>query len=83
MSHRGAAAGSAGLALVLAAVAAVRAADHALAERNERLFEQLQQTHGLGSEQMSAVRRIFAHSGYIGQGNPAIARHPISEAQCR
>jgi formylglycine-generating enzyme required for sulfatase activity len=71
------------LALALLAVAAVRAADRELAARNELLFEQLQQTHGLDAEQLAAVRRIFARSGFLGQGNPAVARHPVTEAECR
>jgi len=72
-----------GSALLLVAVVAVRAADRTLAERNEALFAELQQVHGLTAAQMDAVRRIFARSGFMGQGNPAITRHPISEEACR
>ena len=32
---------------------------------------------------MAAVRAIFAGSGVIGQGNPAITEHPVTPAQCR
>jgi formylglycine-generating enzyme required for sulfatase activity len=73
----------AALMLVLFAGVAVRAADHALSERNAALFDELQRVHKLSAEQIDAVRRIFARSGFLGQGNPAIARHPISEEQCR
>lgn len=53
-----------------------------LRESNELLFRELQQAHGLSDAQMARVREIFAASGYIGQGNPAITRHPMSEAEC-
>ena len=49
-----------------------------LKEQNGALFEQLQRVHGLSDGQMGAIRAIFSRSGYIGQGNPAIARHPVT-----
>ena len=56
-----------------------------LREQNEVLFRQLQRVHGLSDAQMSAIRNIFAKSGYMGQGNPAITRHPVTpeEAQAK
>jgi len=53
-----------------------------LSEQNEAMFEQMQQAHGYSAEQMDRLRRVFEHSGYAGQGNPAIARHPMTPAQC-
>jgi hypothetical protein len=47
-------------------------------ERNEVLFEQIQQIHGLSDRQMDSVRAIFRESGYISQGNPAITEHPMT-----
>jgi len=49
-----------------------------LREQNEGLFEELQRIHGLSDEQMHSIRRIFSNSGYVGQGNPAITRHPVT-----
>jgi hypothetical protein len=49
-----------------------------LQEQNEALFRQLQRVHGLSDAQMSDIRKIFAKSGYMGQGNPAITRHPVT-----
>ena len=49
-----------------------------LRERNEVLFEQLQKVDGLSEGQMDSIRAVFRESGYIGQGNPAIARHPMT-----
>ena len=50
---------------------------------NERLFGDLQAVHGLSDGQMESIRRIFQNSGYIGQGNPAITRHPLTPQDCR
>ncbi len=49
-----------------------------LKERNELLFGQLQQVHGLSQAQMDSIREIFRESGYLGQGNPATTQHPIT-----
>ena len=49
-----------------------------LKERNEVLFEQIQAVHGLSEKQMDSIRTIFRESGYIGQGNPAITKHPLT-----
>jgi hypothetical protein len=53
-----------------------------LAQQNEALFRQLQEVHHLNEQQMNALQEIFAKSGYIGQGNPAIARHPVTIEEC-
>ena len=49
-----------------------------LREDNEILFEQLRRVHHLTEKQMDSIRAIFRESGYVGQGNPAIARHPLA-----
>ena len=67
----------------LFAVALSTVAAATLAENNERLLRELQRVHALSEAQMTAIRAIFARSGVIGQGNPAIARHPQSPDQCR
>ncbi len=56
-----------------------------LQEENEALFRQMRSVHKLSDAQMSALRRVFAKSGYMGQGNPAVARHPVTpqEAQAK
>jgi len=55
----------------------------ALQQQNEILFRQLQSVHKLSDVQMTAIRKIFGKSGYMGQGNPAIARHPVTPEDCR
>ena len=55
----------------------------ALEEQNAVLFDRLQRVHGLSESQLTAVRQIFARSGYVGQGNPAISHHPLTPEQCR
>ena len=54
----------------------------ALQQQNEILFRQLQTIRKLSDAQVSAIRNIFAKSGYIGQGNPAITRHPVTPEEC-
>ena len=52
------------------------------AEQNADLLRELQQVHGLTDQQMARIRAIFAGSPVIGQGNPAITRHPMTREQC-
>jgi len=54
-----------------------------LTEQNARLLRELQRVHALSEAQTAAIGAIFARSGVIGQGNPAIAEHPLSPEQCR
>ena len=58
-------------------------AQTALQQHNEVLFQQLKQVHKLSSAELDRLREIFARSGYIGQGNPAISTHPLTTEQCR
>jgi hypothetical protein len=58
-------------------------AGQTLQAANEQLFSQLQSARGLSDRTMQTVRAIFAHSGFIGQGNPAISEHPETPEQCR
>jgi len=52
-------------------------------QENEILFKQLQAVHKLTDAQMTAIRNIFTKSGYIGQGNPAVTRHPVTPEDCQ
>src|SRR6185369_17807094 len=63
------------------ALAAAPAGD-TLAARNEALFRQMQQALGLDDATMARIRAIFARSGYVGQGNPAITQHPATPQEC-
>ena len=53
-----------------------------LQQQNEALLQAIQRGHELSDEQMQAIRRIFAGSRYIGQGNPAVTQHPVTPEQC-
>jgi hypothetical protein len=59
------------------------AAPQALQQQNEILLQQLQRVHGLSDQQMDAIRKIFARSPYIGQGNPAVTEHPVTPEACQ
>ena len=58
-------------------------AQSAFKQQNALLFQQLQKEHNLSPAQMDRLKVIFARSGFIGQGNPAVARHPMSVEECR
>ncbi|MCP5039188.1 MAG: formylglycine-generating enzyme family protein [Rhodobacteraceae bacterium] len=49
-----------------------------LDERNEAMFKQMQSARGVSNTEIGRIRTIFAGSSYIGQGNPAVTRHPLS-----
>jgi len=53
-----------------------------LAQNNAQMLQQLQAVHGLQPAQMERIRAIFAGSNIIGQGNPAVTRHPLTAEQC-
>jgi hypothetical protein len=61
----------------------IAAAETALEKQNDQLFQQMRAVHGLSDQQMAEIRAIFARSSVIGQGNPAIAEHPVTPEQCR
>ena len=48
-----------------------------------RLFAQMRRELGISDTQLGAVEAIFAASPVLGQGNPAISRHPMSRSECR
>jgi hypothetical protein len=72
-----------GIVLLAALFAVETARAVTLEEQNEAMFRSLAEIHGLTSEQMAEVRAIFRRSGYMGQGNPAVAQHPETPQQCR
>ena len=59
-----------------------RAKAQTLQEQNDVLFEKLKSVDGLQDEELKALRKIFAESRIIGQGNPAITHHPVNPAEC-
>ena len=58
-------------------------AARSLTVSNEIIFQQLKQDRGLSDQQIEAVRKIFAQSAIIGQGNPAVTRHPVTPEACQ
>ena len=69
--------------LLSLALGALPTRGESLATANDRLLEQLREVLGLEGEQLERVRSIFAYSGFIGQGNPAISEHPMTPEECR
>jgi hypothetical protein len=54
-----------------------------LEEQNEELFAEMKNGLALTDAQMAEVRAIFARSGRLGQGNPAVTVHPMTPDECR
>lgn len=71
------------LLLVAASVSVAAASGVGVAPRNAALLEKMQSTFGYTPEQMARLRAIFEASGRMGQGNPAVTQHPLTEEQCR
>lgn len=59
------------------------AAAESLTEANEMLFKRIQRVHSLSEGQIEIIRALFHKSGYMGQGNPAVAKHPMTPEACR
>lgn len=49
-----------------------------LAQNNEAMFQTMADARGLSSATMARIRAIFGASSTMGQGNPAITRHPLT-----
>jgi hypothetical protein len=54
-----------------------------LKEQNEVIFRQLKEIRGLSDAQVNAIRKIFEASGFIGQGNPDVTKHPMTPEECK
>ncbi|WP_437971553.1 SUMF1/EgtB/PvdO family nonheme iron enzyme [Sorangium sp. So ce260] len=54
-----------------------------LDEQRVRLFARMRRELALSDEAMRQVEAIFAASPVLGQGNPALTRHPMSRSECR
>ena len=71
------------LAVVLICLLTGAVAWPTLKEQNDGLLRRLQQVHGLDETAVQRLREIFGRSGFMGQGNPAISRHPQTTEQCQ
>ncbi|WP_437760132.1 SUMF1/EgtB/PvdO family nonheme iron enzyme [Sorangium sp. So ce1389] len=54
-----------------------------LDEQRRRLFGRMRRELSLSDEAMRQVEAVFAASAVLGQGNPALSRHPMSRSECR
>jgi len=70
------------LAAMLFGIASAQEAALPLKEQNELLVQDIKRVHELTEKQAAEVRTIFSRSRFIGQGNPAVTRHPLSTKQC-
>ena len=51
--------------------------------QRRRLFALLPRELGVSAVELQRIEAIFAASPVLGQGNPAISRHPMSRSECR
>ena len=63
---------------ILSGVMGAGAGAQSLAELNEEMFQQMRDVRGVSNAEIQRIRRIFEGSSYIGQGNPAVTRHPMT-----
>jgi hypothetical protein len=54
-----------------------------LEEQRTRLFARMEDELGLGELELVRLGAVFAASPVLGQGNPAISRHPMKRSECR
>lgn len=59
------------------------ASSQSVEQQNEILFQQIHREHGLSDQQMDEIRKIFAGSRIMGQGNPAVTEHPVTPDECK
>lgn len=66
--------------VALALLTSGAASAQSLAERNELMFQQMQDIRGVSGSEIRRIREIFAASpnGWMGQGNPSVTRHPLT-----
>jgi len=74
---------SAVICLTIFGASVALAGESALQAQNEQMFRQIQSARGVSDDQMDAIEELFADSGYIGQGNPAITQHPDTPSRCQ
>lgn len=53
------------------------------AELNAALIDRIAAAHGLSAAQKDRLTAIFGASSLIGQGNPAVTRHPMTPETCQ
>ena len=51
--------------------------------RNSALLDEMAHQLRLEDAQVARVKAIFASSKWLGQGNPAVTKHPMTRAECR
>jgi formylglycine-generating enzyme required for sulfatase activity len=51
-------------------------------EQNAALIQDLKKVHNLTPEQVKHVEEILAKSNVMSQGNPAVTKHPMTQAAC-
>lgn len=53
-----------------------------LTEQRNELFKALENDYGLKDSEISKLKEIFSKSSVMGQGNPAVTKHPFDKQEC-
>ncbi|MBV0911808.1 SUMF1/EgtB/PvdO family nonheme iron enzyme [Anianabacter salinae] len=69
------------LTAALACVTATAVPAQTLSQNNDAMFALMQRERGVSAGQIAAIKQVFAGSSVIGQGNPAVTRHPLTPEQ--
>ena len=54
-----------------------------LVEQNEKLFQTMKNEQMLDDASEKSLRAIFSSAPFMGQGNPAVTKHPMTREDCR
>jgi len=69
------------VACVLSLFLSMPATAQTLAEQREAMLREMAEVRGLSGSTLDRIRAVMAGSPWIGQGNPAVTRHPITPEQ--
>jgi formylglycine-generating enzyme required for sulfatase activity len=54
-----------------------------LQQQREEVLKEVEKVHKLTPEQTRQMREVFNGSAFIGQGNPAVTKRPLTREECR
>jgi formylglycine-generating enzyme required for sulfatase activity len=66
----------------LAVLMSWTASAETLEEQRNALLDELKSVHKISPEAETKIRKILSGSSVLGQGNPAVTKHPMTRQQC-
>ncbi len=71
------------LVMIMPVFVSLNAYSESFEEQRKKLLEEVFSVHGLTPEEQQKMKTVFNQGKYIGQGNPKVAKHPATPAQCK